>query len=89
MRRNDLAYSKSLNMAETRLYRQRNDLQDTEILRSLIDTISLTPNSKGKLDIELIGELAAILMLCSDDKPNTAAKDQSNGIYSVRLIAGA
>ncbi len=58
-----------------------------EVLRGLISTIRLTPDDSGELQIELVGELGAIMLLAEEDskKPRRV----SNGAYSVTLVAGA
>jgi len=58
-----------------------------EALRGLVSSIRLTPDSEGDLHIELVGELAAIMLLgeADDKKPRRS----SNGAYYVTLVAGA
>jgi len=38
------------------------------ILRSLVDRITLTPNDQGKLEIDLFGDLARILQLAANTR---------------------
>lgn len=58
-----------------------------EVLRGLVSSIRLTPDSEGDLHIELVGELGAIMLLgeADDKKPRRG----SNGAYSITLVAGA
>jgi DNA invertase Pin-like site-specific DNA recombinase len=57
-----------------------------QTIRSLIDRIVLTPVA-GELQIDLMGELAAILTLCHDSKkPAARVRD---GLKQIKLVAGA
>jgi site-specific DNA recombinase len=56
-----------------------------EIIRSLIEAIILTPEA-GELQIELRGELASILALCSDSKK--PAGFETERALQVSLVAG-
>ncbi|MEX0809080.1 MAG: recombinase family protein [Dongiaceae bacterium] len=57
-----------------------------QTIRSLIDRIVLTPVA-GELQIDLKGELAAILSLCQDSKkPAARVRD---GLEQLKLVAGA
>ena len=56
-----------------------------EIIRSLIEAIILTPEA-GELQIELRGELASILSLCSDSKK--PAGRETERALQVSLVAG-
>ena len=57
-----------------------------ELIRSLIDTITVTPVA-GDLRVDLRGELAGILNLCSDkQKPASAVRD---GLEQIKVVAGA
>ncbi len=58
----------------------------SEIIRSLIDRIVLSPMN-GELQIDLQGELAAILNLCQDSKKPTA--EIRDGLKQIKLVAGA
>ena len=57
-----------------------------ELIRSLIDTITLTPQS-GRLRIDLRGDLAGILNLCSES--NKPASDVAGGLEQIKMVAGA
>lgn len=58
----------------------------SEAIRQLIDKVVLTPIA-GKLQIDLHGELAAILGLCKDSKmPATEIRD---GLEQVKMVAAA
>jgi DNA invertase Pin-like site-specific DNA recombinase len=59
-----------------------------DILRSLVDRITLTPNAQGKLDIDLFGDLAGILSLAMGGKD---LRDAKNGefVRQVKVVAGA
>ena len=50
-----------------------------EVLRGLVSSIRLTPDSEGDLHIELVGALGAIMLLgeADDKKPRRS----SNGAY--------
>ncbi|MEQ8694527.1 MAG: recombinase family protein [Gammaproteobacteria bacterium] len=56
-----------------------------ELIRSLVDKIVLTPKD-GELSIDLHGELAGILSLCSE-KQKTASQVTS-GLEQVKMVAG-
>ncbi|ATN36026.1 resolvase [Rhizobium sp. ACO-34A] len=58
-----------------------------EVLRGLVSTIRLTPDDSGELEIELVGELGAIMLLgeADDKKP----RYRGNEAYSITLVAGA
>ncbi len=58
----------------------------SEIIRSLIDRIVLSPMN-GELQIDLHGELAAILNLCQDSKKPAA--EIRDGLEQIKLVAGA
>ena len=59
-------------------------VEATEALRQVIEQIRLTPDAAGKLEIELHGELAAILALT-----NEKAGTQEAPAESIKLVAGA
>ena len=56
-----------------------------EMLRDLIDEITLTPDG-SELRIDLKGALAGILQLASDNKEPAAI---GNGLEQIKLVAGA
>lgn len=64
-----------------------NRAEAADIIRSLVDRIALTPNSEGKLDIDLFGDLAGILALAANkDRP----LDESDpSVRQVKVVAGA
>ena len=56
-----------------------------EQIRSLIETVTLHP-VEGALQVELRGELAAMLQLCADSKkPLTEVRE---GLLQLKLVAG-
>lgn len=56
-----------------------------ELIRSLVDKIVLTPDA-GKLRIDLYGELAGILSICSGKQK--AADQMINGLEQIKMVAG-
>jgi site-specific DNA recombinase len=60
-----------------------------DLLRSLVDRIVIqTPNEKGRLEIDLHGDLAGILTLASNKKDGPLeASDPS--VQQVKMVAGA
>jgi site-specific DNA recombinase len=58
-----------------------------EIIRSLVETIILTP-AGDTLAVELRGELASILSLCAVSKQHKAPPDFSGEAMQVKLVAG-
>ena len=58
----------------------------SEAIRSLIDKVVLTPVT-DELQIDLHGELAAILGLCQGSKKPAA--EVRDGLEQVKLVAGA
>jgi DNA invertase Pin-like site-specific DNA recombinase len=63
-----------------------NRAEAADLLRSLIDRIELTPNSDGKLDIDLFGDLAGILGLAANKNGPLDESDPS--LKQVKLVAG-
>ena len=53
---------------------EENRAEAADILRSLIERITLTPNAEGKLDIDLYGDLAGILSHAANRKDRGDAK---------------
>lgn len=80
-RRKVAALTEALNKDET----SRNEA--VEVLRGLVTTILLMPDGEGELQIELVGELGAIMLLVEED--NKKPRRFSNGAYSITLVAGA
>ncbi len=62
-----------------------------ELLRSLIETICLTPDGEGGLRIELVGELGSIMSLSDSgsDLGNKKPRSEGNGAHSLTMVAGA
>ena len=56
-----------------------------ELIRSLIDEIVLVPEG-GELNVELKGDLAGILTLCSQSKSPSGLVPE--GLEQVKLVAG-
>ena len=63
-----------------------NRAEAADLIRSLVDRITLTPNDRGKLDISLFGDLAGILtMAANKDRP----LDKSDlSVQQVKMVAG-
>ncbi len=80
-RRKVAALTEALNKDET----SRNEA--VEVLRGLVSTIRLTPDSEGELQVELVGELGAIMLLVEADGKKPRYRD--NEACSTRLVAGA
>ena len=57
-----------------------------ELIRSLIEEVRLVPQGR-KLRVDICGELAGILNLCSDNK-RTAAQIR-DGSEQIKMVAGA
>jgi site-specific DNA recombinase len=71
------------------LQREETRVEAAEIVRSLIDAITLTPEN-GHLRIDLTGQLAGILALASDSKkPATGVGDGLLAVEQIKLVAGA
>ena len=64
-----------------------NRAEAADIIRSLVDRITLTPNIDGKLDIDLYGDLAGILSLAAQKERPLDASDPS--VVQVKMVAGA
>ena len=79
-------YRRKVSEIETLLAEPASRDKAMQTIRSLIDRIVLTPVA-GELQIELMGELAAILTLCQDSKkPAARVRD---GLEQIKLVAGA
>ena len=52
-----------------------NRAEAADIIRSLVDRITLTPNDEGKLEIDLYGDLAGILSLAANANRPLDASD--------------
>jgi hypothetical protein len=57
----------------------------TEIIRGLIERITLSPADDGGLTIDLEGDLAGILRLASDSKKPAA---DAGGLSEMKVVAG-
>ena len=53
-------------------------------VHSLVDKIVLTPRD-GKLQVDLAGDLAAILAMATNKKP---AENEPDGMVQVKMVAG-
>ena len=58
-----------------------------EIIRSLVETITLTPVG-DTLAVELHGELASILSLCTASRQHKASPDYSGEALQIKMVAG-
>ena len=58
-----------------------------EIIRSLVETITLTPVG-DTLVVERHGELASILSLCTASRQHKASQDYSGEALQINLVAG-
>ena len=66
---------------------EENRAEAAEIIRSLVDRITLSPNDEGKLDVDLYGDLAGILTLAGKRKGPLDPSDPD--LQQVKLVAGA
>jgi hypothetical protein len=73
------------NLAQV-LSREENRGEAADILRSLVDRIELRPNQRGKLEIDLYGDLAGILTLAGKKDRPLNQNDQS--VQQVKVVAG-
>ena len=73
------------NLAEA-LNAADNRAEAADLLRSLIDRIDRTPNSGGKLNIDLHGDLAGILSLAANKDRPLDERDLS--VRQVKVVAG-
>ena len=64
-----------------------NRAEAADLIRSLVDRITLTPNAEGKLDIDLYGDLAGILSLAAQIEGPLDESDPS--VVQVKMVAGA
>ncbi|WOS64637.1 recombinase family protein [Sinorhizobium fredii] len=71
------------NLAQA-LNREENRAEAADLLRSLVDRITLTPNDQGKLEVDLYGDLAGILTLAANAK---GPLDESGPLQD-KLVAG-
>jgi site-specific DNA recombinase len=74
------------NLAEA-LNSEENSTEAADLIRTLVDRITLTPNKQGKLDIDLFGDLAGILSLAANKKRPLDESDRS--VRQVKMVAGA
>jgi len=61
------------------------DPEAANLVRSLVNKIVLTPRD-GKLQVDLAGDLAAILAMATNKKP---AGNEPDGMVQVKMVAGA
>ncbi len=64
-----------------------NRAEAADLIRSLVDRITLTPNDEGKLDIYLFGDLAGILSMAANKNRPLQKSDPS--VLQVKMVAGA
>jgi len=76
-------YRKKVETLADSLNRDETRPEASEILRSLVEKVILTPSAAG-FSIELYGELAGILALCSESD-----KSSGNPIRQLTMVAGA
>jgi hypothetical protein len=69
------------------LNHDENRAEAADLIRSLVDRITLTPNAEGKLDIDLYGDLASILSLAAQKERPLDESDPS--VVQVKMVAGA
>ena len=73
------------NLAEA-LNREENRAEAADLIRSLVDRITLTPNDQGKLEIDLYGDLAGIMTMAANKNRPLEASDPS--VRQVKVVAG-
>jgi site-specific DNA recombinase len=66
------------------LNREENRAEAADLLRALVERITLTPNDQGKLEIDLYGDLAGILALAANEK----GPPDMGGPVQDKLVAG-
>ncbi len=66
---------------------EENSAEAADLIRTLVDRITLTPNDQGKLDIDLFGDLAGILSLAANKQRPLDESDPS--VQQVKMVAGA
>jgi DNA invertase Pin-like site-specific DNA recombinase len=64
-----------------------NRAEAADLIRSLVDRITLTPNAENKLEIDLYGDLAGILSLAANKNRPLDASDPF--VVQVKMVAGA
>ena len=79
-------YRRKVNNLHLALSNPDTGTEAMEQIRELIDTITLTP-SKGRLQVELRGDLAGILSLCSQSKKSASRKNCE--LEQIKMVAGA
>ena len=79
-------YRKKVADLHKALHGENEKAEAFDLIRSLIEEITLAPEN-GELRVNLRGELAGILNLCSDkQKP---ASQTRNGLQQIKMVAGA
>jgi site-specific DNA recombinase len=76
-------YRKKVAELETLLTEDGAETEAVQLVRSLVEEITLTPEA-GELRVDLKGDLAAILAIASNKKP---AGESSDGLAQVKLVA--
>jgi len=66
---------------------EENHAEAADLIRSLVDRITLTPNAEGKLEIDLFGDLAGILTMAANKNRPLGKSDLS--VQQVKVVAGA
>ncbi|HET6520186.1 MAG TPA: hypothetical protein VFG47_10280, partial [Geminicoccaceae bacterium] len=65
---------------------EENRAEAADLLRSLLERIELTPDDRGRLEIDLCGDLAGILTLAANKERPLEASDRST--QQVKVVAG-
>ncbi|MFQ5763348.1 MAG: recombinase family protein [Rhodospirillales bacterium] len=79
-------YRQKVASLQQALHEESHKAEVFELIRSLVDDITFTPEN-GELRVDLRGELAGILNLCSDkQKPASELRD---GLEQIKMVAGA
>ncbi len=79
-------YSNQVENLAAALNADENHAEAADLLRSLVDRITLTPNDEGRLDIDLYGDLAGILSMATNkDRP----LDKSDRACQINLSEGS
>jgi len=80
-------YRKQIARLTSALNDDENRTEAADLIRSLVDRITLTPNDQGKLDISLYGDLAGILSVAANKDRPLDKSDPS--VLQVKVVAGA
>ncbi len=79
-------YRKQVADLAAALNADENRAEAADLIRSLVDRITLTPNDEGKLDINLYGDLAGILSMATNNNRPLNKSDPS--VVQVKMVAG-